>query len=81
MSKTNSPAGPSNSIRVRARGSRTLPERLEAHAAVTGDPALARRLEPQARAAVEWMFRDGGLGENGYLRYTSDAARGGLANP
>ncbi|AWS44899.1 glycogen debranching N-terminal domain-containing protein [Streptosporangium sp. 'caverna'] len=53
---------------------------LEAHAAVTGDPALARRLEPQARAAVEWMFRDGGLGENGYLRYTSDAPHGGLAN-
>ncbi|WP_440104933.1 amylo-alpha-1,6-glucosidase [Streptosporangium sp. H16] len=53
---------------------------LEAHAAATGDPALAGRLEPQARAAVEWMFRDGGLGGNGYLRYTSDAAGGGLVN-
>ncbi|MFC4530442.1 glycogen debranching N-terminal domain-containing protein [Sphaerisporangium dianthi] len=52
---------------------------LEAHAAATGD-SLARRLEPHARAAVAWMFRDGGLGEHGYLRYTSDAARGGLAN-
>ncbi|MER5647749.1 glycogen debranching N-terminal domain-containing protein [Streptosporangium sp. NPDC002524] len=53
---------------------------LEAHAAATGDPGLAGRLEPQARAAVEWMFRDGGLGGNGYLRYTSDAAGGGLVN-
>ncbi|MFD6418933.1 glycogen debranching N-terminal domain-containing protein [Streptomyces sp. NPDC060194] len=49
---------------------------LEAH----GDQVLARRLEPQARAAVEWMFRDGGLGDGGYLVYASDAAAGGLAN-
>ncbi|MEO3807550.1 glycogen debranching N-terminal domain-containing protein [Sphaerisporangium sp. B11E5] len=53
---------------------------LEAYTAATGDPALARRLEPQARAAVDWMFRDGGLGEQGYLRYVSDAAGGGLVN-
>ncbi|MFE0632304.1 glycogen debranching N-terminal domain-containing protein [Streptomyces sp. NPDC058864] len=53
---------------------------LEAHSAATGDPGLARRLEPHARAAVEWMFRDGGLGAGDYLRYTSDAARGGLAH-
>jgi glycogen debranching enzyme len=53
---------------------------LESHATVTGDGALARRLQRHARAAVEWMFRDGGLGEHGYLRYTSDAARGGLVN-
>ncbi|GAA3014865.1 glycogen debranching N-terminal domain-containing protein [Streptosporangium longisporum] len=53
---------------------------LEAHASATGDPSLALRLEPQARAAVEWMFRDGGLGKEGYLRYTSDAAGGGLVN-
>ncbi len=51
---------------------------LQAHAAATGDPALARRLQPHARAAVEWMFRDGGLDERGYLHYTGDA--GGLAN-
>ena len=31
---------------------------LQAHAEATGDPALARRLEGTARAAVEWMFRD-----------------------
>ncbi|GAA4195635.1 glycogen debranching N-terminal domain-containing protein [Streptosporangium oxazolinicum] len=53
---------------------------LEAHATATGDPRLAGRLEPQARAAVEWMFRDGGLGGHGYLRYTSDAEGGGLVN-
>ncbi|MFF3438719.1 glycogen debranching N-terminal domain-containing protein [Streptosporangium sp. NPDC002721] len=59
---------------------------LEAHATATGDPGTARRLEPHARAAVEWMFRDGGLGGHGghsgrgYLRYTSDAAGGGLVN-
>ncbi len=53
---------------------------LQAHAESTGDPRLARRLEASARAAVEWMFRDGGLGERGYLVYTSDEAAGGLAN-
>ncbi|MFI7617403.1 glycogen debranching N-terminal domain-containing protein [Nonomuraea terrae] len=53
---------------------------LDAHRTATGDPRLAERLEPQARAAVEWMFRDGGLGTSGYLRYTSDEARGGLVN-
>jgi glycogen debranching enzyme len=53
---------------------------LHAHAGATGDTTLARRLEPHARAAVEWMFRDGGLEESGYLTYTSDAAAGGLAN-
>ncbi|WP_407564831.1 glycogen debranching N-terminal domain-containing protein [Streptomyces sp. 184] len=40
----------------------------------TGDDKLARRLEPQARAAVEWMFRDGGLAETGYLRHRPDDA-------
>jgi glycogen debranching enzyme len=53
---------------------------LGAHAAATGDASLARRLEPHARAAVEWMFRDGGLDGSGYLTYTSDAAAGGLVN-
>ncbi|MEU7377298.1 glycogen debranching N-terminal domain-containing protein [Streptomyces albidoflavus] len=38
----------------------------------TGDPALARSLEPHARAAVDWMFRDGGLTGGGYLVYTPD---------
>jgi glycogen debranching enzyme len=40
--------------------------------------SLARRLEPQARAAVEWMFAHGGLGTHGYLAY--HAHEGGLAN-
>ncbi|UGY91332.1 glycogen debranching N-terminal domain-containing protein [Streptomyces gobiensis] len=44
----------------------------------TGDDKLARRLEPHARAAVEWMFRYGGLEERGYLHYR--AHEGGLAN-
>ncbi|UNT00001.1 aminotransferase [Streptomyces tubbatahanensis] len=39
---------------------------------------LARRLEPQARAAVRWMFRWGGLDAFGYLAYRPH--EGGLAN-
>ncbi len=53
---------------------------LHAHAEATGDPALARRLEGHARAAVAWMTGDGGLGTHGWLVYTGDAAAGGLAN-
>ncbi|MCX5399090.1 glycogen debranching N-terminal domain-containing protein [Streptomyces sp. NBC_00102] len=51
---------------------------LDAHALTTGDTGLAARLEPQARAAVAWMFRDGGLADGGYLSYTPDP--GGLVN-
>ncbi|MGW2281043.1 amylo-alpha-1,6-glucosidase [Streptomyces sp. NPDC001770] len=51
---------------------------LDAHALTTGDTVLAARLEPQARAAVAWMFRDGGLSDSGYLVYTPDP--GGLVN-
>ncbi len=40
--------------------------------------SLARRLEPQARAAVNWMFEHGGLDAHGYLAY--HAHEGGLAN-
>ncbi|MEU5839041.1 aminotransferase, partial [Streptomyces diacarni] len=39
---------------------------------------LVRRLEPQARAAVRWMFRWGGLDAFGYLAYRPH--EGGLAN-
>jgi len=53
---------------------------LQRHATTTGDTRTARRLEEHARAAVQWMFRDGGLTDHGYLVYTSDAAAGGLAN-
>lgn len=51
---------------------------LDSYTRTTGDATLAARLEPQARAAVAWMFRDGGLDEGGYLVYTPDAA--GLVN-
>ncbi|MEU0373989.1 glycogen debranching N-terminal domain-containing protein [Streptomyces sp. NPDC006283] len=53
---------------------------LHAYTQQVTDDALARRLEPVARAAVEWMFRDGGLGDRGWLVYSSDAEAGGLAN-
>lgn len=51
---------------------------LDSYTRATGDSALAARLERQARAAVAWMFRDGGLDDGGYLVYTPDP--GGLAN-
>ncbi|RKN45685.1 glycogen debranching N-terminal domain-containing protein [Streptomyces hoynatensis] len=51
---------------------------LGAYVTSTGDEKLAARLEGHARAAVEWMFRDGGLAGHGYLLYHAD--RGGLAN-
>jgi glycogen debranching enzyme len=53
---------------------------LGAYTDTTGDTGPARRLERHARAAVDWMFRDGGLDERGWLVYTSDEASGGLAN-
>jgi glycogen debranching enzyme len=53
---------------------------LDAYTQRTGDASLARRLEPVARAAARWMFRDGGLDEHGWLVYTSDEQAGGLAN-
>ncbi|MFB8243513.1 glycogen debranching N-terminal domain-containing protein [Streptomyces sp. NPDC055952] len=51
---------------------------LGAYTEHTGDPALARRLETHARAAVGWMLDHGGLTTRGYLVYRAD--RGGLAN-
>ncbi|MFE2810263.1 glycogen debranching N-terminal domain-containing protein [Streptomyces nigra] len=51
---------------------------LGAYVEQTGDIALARRLEPHARAAVGWMLDHGGLTSRGYLVYRAD--RGGLAN-
>lgn len=51
---------------------------LGAYAEHTGDTALARRLQPHARAAVGWMLDHGGLTSRGYLVYRAD--RGGLAN-
>ncbi|MFD9864207.1 amylo-alpha-1,6-glucosidase [Streptomyces alboflavus] len=51
---------------------------LGAYTEQTGDTALARRLEPHARAAVGWMLDHGGLTGRGYLVYRAD--EGGLAN-
>ncbi|GGV24377.1 aminotransferase [Streptomyces longisporoflavus] len=51
---------------------------LHAHAEATADSALAARLERHARAAVDWMFTDGGLDEHGYLVYEPDP--NGLVN-
>ncbi|GAB1335499.1 glycogen debranching N-terminal domain-containing protein [Streptomyces sp. E-15] len=51
---------------------------LGAYVEQTGDTALARRLEPHARAAVNWMLDHGGLTSRGYLVYRAD--EGGLAN-
>lgn len=53
---------------------------LQAYTEATGDRSTAVRLEAHARAAVEWMFRDGGLDTHGWLVYTSDEEAGGLAN-
>lgn len=51
---------------------------LGAYTERTGDTALARRLEPHARAAVGWLLDHGGLTSRGYLVYRAD--EGGLAN-
>ncbi|MEW2175138.1 glycogen debranching N-terminal domain-containing protein [Streptomyces sp. NPDC005406] len=51
---------------------------LDSYTEATGDPALATRLEEHARAAVSWMFRDGGLDASGYLVYSPDPK--GLVN-
>ncbi|MFD9002176.1 glycogen debranching N-terminal domain-containing protein [Streptomyces sp. NPDC059582] len=51
---------------------------LGAYVEHTGDGALARRLEPNARAAIGWMLDHGGLTSRGYLVYRAD--QGGLAN-
>ena len=45
----------------------------------TGDRALVRRLEPNARAAVEWMRGPADLDGDGYLEYRS-RSDGGLNN-
>ncbi|MGW7271740.1 amylo-alpha-1,6-glucosidase [Streptomyces sp. NPDC054864] len=51
---------------------------LDSYTQATGDHTLALRLEEQARAAVSWMFRDGGLDDRGYLVYSPDPQ--GLVN-
>ncbi|MGX1838634.1 amylo-alpha-1,6-glucosidase [Streptomyces diastaticus] len=51
---------------------------LGAYTERTGDEALARRLEPHARAAVGWMLDHGGLATDGYLLPRAD--EGGRAH-
>ncbi|PSK95951.1 glycogen debranching enzyme [Murinocardiopsis flavida] len=51
---------------------------LHAYTEATGDTAPAAALQGAARAAVAWMFADGGLDEHGYLTYRPDP--GGLVN-
>ncbi|MEW2120195.1 glycogen debranching N-terminal domain-containing protein [Streptomyces sp. NPDC005474] len=51
---------------------------LGAYVEQTGDTALARRLETNARAAIGWMLDHSGLSSRGYLVYRAD--QGGLAN-
>ncbi|MFF2862991.1 glycogen debranching N-terminal domain-containing protein [Streptomyces rubiginosohelvolus] len=45
---------------------------LEEYVRTSGSPAAAGRFERQARAAIAWMFRYGGLDEHGYLVYSPD---------
>ena len=42
----------------------------------TGDLALVRRLEPHARAALEWIERHGDLDGDGYLEYRTRSPQG-----
>nr|WSW65872.1 aminotransferase [Streptomyces sp. NBC_00995] len=51
---------------------------LDSYTQSTGDRTLATRFEDHARAAVSWMFRDGGLETSGYLVYSPDPK--GLVN-
>ncbi|MEV6758513.1 glycogen debranching N-terminal domain-containing protein [Streptomyces sp. NPDC051214] len=51
---------------------------LDSYTQATGDHDLALSLEKQARAAVAWMFDDGGLDDRGYLVYSPDPQ--GLVN-
>ncbi|MFG2767670.1 amylo-alpha-1,6-glucosidase [Streptomyces rubiginosohelvolus] len=51
---------------------------LEEYVRTTGGPSVAARFERQARAAVAWMFQDGGLDDHGYLVYSPDPE--GLVN-
>jgi glycogen debranching enzyme len=42
----------------------------------TGDAGFVRRLEPNARAALEWVDEHGDLDGDGYLEYESRSAKG-----
>ncbi|MDQ3866514.1 MAG: amylo-alpha-1,6-glucosidase [Actinomycetota bacterium] len=46
----------------------------------TGDTALVRALEPNARAALEWIDRDGDRDRDGYVEYERRNRETGLEN-
>ena len=46
----------------------------------SGDAELARELEPHARAALEWIDRDGDHDGDGYVEYGRREGGGGLRN-
>jgi glycogen debranching enzyme len=46
----------------------------------SGDCDLVRELEPNARAALEWIDRYGDLDGDGYVEYLTRNPRGGLVN-
>jgi glycogen debranching enzyme len=53
---------------------------LEEYVRWTGDREQARRLEPQARAAVEWIDRYGDRDGDGYIEYERRNRETGLEN-
>ena len=53
---------------------------LEEYVRWTGDHELARRLEPQARAAVAWIDRYGDRDGDGYIEYERRNRETGLEN-
>jgi glycogen debranching enzyme len=53
---------------------------LDEHRRHTGDDALARALEPAARAALDWIDRFGDLDGDGYVEYQRRNEDDGLEN-
>jgi glycogen debranching enzyme len=53
---------------------------LDEHRRWTGDPELARALEPEARAAVRWIERHGDLDGDGFIEYERRNLETGLEN-
>ena len=53
---------------------------LDEHRRHSGDDALARELEPAARAALEWIDRYGDLDGDGYVEYQRRNEKDGLEN-
>ncbi|HYH27337.1 MAG TPA: glycogen debranching N-terminal domain-containing protein [Actinomycetota bacterium] len=49
---------------------------LDEHRRLTGDDALARELEPNARAALRWIDEHGDVDGDGYVEYATRSSRG-----